>query len=937
MHEKSLISVIVPMYNSENYVQRAIECLLAQTLSNIEIVLIDDSSTDNTASIAREYAKKYKNIKFLQNKRNYGSGYSKNRGVDASTSDIIGFLDVDDYVDIHYFENMYVAMKKYHADIVCSDIALVYTEHIVFSDLLTGNPYLNQNHIDMPETTEPIEISAEIASAHWGASSAPTKLMYKELSEPFWEGICDDIPRTFTQLAKAKKIVYVPNNYYFYVQRENSLEHLAFSETRLGLGDTLTELQNRLSKVNGHDDISKLVFAFSSWRLILNILNQSAPNKQREYLEKYYIKLHLERPDIKLLLQDNSYLDYYLHSQTNWGERRYIATLIQQFVEHSFESMIELHKKYGAAPEKYLPKVSIIIPVYNGSNYLEEAISSALAQDYSNFEVIVINDGSDDNGKTEKIAASFGDRIRYFEKQNGGVASALNYGISKMTGEYFSWLSHDDKYKTNKISREIEALMSLPDPTTAVICGYDVINAKGEYLYTVDPTQQYSQEKLQRPLFAVLHGCIHGCAVLMHKSYFEVAGIFDETLRTTQDYDLWFRTLRGKKICFLGEALIQSRIHEEQDSKKLNDIHMKECTQLWIHMLKNVSDKDIIAITDPGTADIKTSFLLSEKKFFEQTPYKQVLDYIDTLLLKEGKKRWIEDHTFTYLNSICKLDIGFCYLDGFLTCMKEMEEKTGIAFISDNFVDASSEKSLQSLSARLQSIPFEIIFLDQEVFHFTKCGKITALYLPLRIYSSLPELLFLLNINLCIFSDKATSFLWAESSVLRRKGIGVVAWNTIPYFDFYYQESSKSSQLLRIMLLRNANIIVWEDEESCKNSGYQHKSFYIQSLLKSEKSSDYNIKVQKLLNKPLENNKDYEIHETDDIGVRECLLLYENMLLTLSPDTKLDTWIPIKQVVHVENCVNANKWENAYKAVLSSTSWKLTAPLRKLTDRIKKI
>ena len=57
MHEKSLISVIVPMYNSENYVQRAIECLLAQTLSNIEIVLIDDSSTDNTASIAREYAK----------------------------------------------------------------------------------------------------------------------------------------------------------------------------------------------------------------------------------------------------------------------------------------------------------------------------------------------------------------------------------------------------------------------------------------------------------------------------------------------------------------------------------------------------------------------------------------------------------------------------------------------------------------------------------------------------------------------------------------------------------------------------------------------------------------------------------------------------------------------------------------------------------------
>ena len=85
------------------------------------------------------------------------------------------------------------------------------------------------------------------------------------------------------------------------------------------------------------------------------------------------------------------------------------------------------------------PKVSIVIPVYNGSNYLREAIDSALAQTYKNIEVIVINDGSNDRGKTDKICKSYGNKIRYFKKENGGVSSALNMGIEKMEGEYFSW------------------------------------------------------------------------------------------------------------------------------------------------------------------------------------------------------------------------------------------------------------------------------------------------------------------------------------------------------------------------------------------------------------------------------------------------------------------------------------------------------------------
>ena len=103
-------------------------------------------------------------------------------------------------------------------------------------------------------------------------------------------------------------------------------------------------------------------------------------------------------------------------------------------------------------------KVTIIIPVYNGSNYVREAIDSALAQTYKNIEILVVNDGSTDEGATRDICLSYGDKITYYEKENGGVSTALNLGIEKMTGDYFSWLSHDDLYYPDKIEKQMKEL-----------------------------------------------------------------------------------------------------------------------------------------------------------------------------------------------------------------------------------------------------------------------------------------------------------------------------------------------------------------------------------------------------------------------------------------------------------------------------------------------
>ena len=103
----------------------------------------------------------------------------------------------------------------------------------------------------------------------------------------------------------------------------------------------------------------------------------------------------------------------------------------------------------------YQPLVSIVIPVFRGEPYLREAIDSCLSQTYPNIEIIVVNDGSDDDGRTDAIARSYGDKIRYYAKENGGVSSALNFGISQMRGEWFSWLSHDDVFLPDKTEKQV--------------------------------------------------------------------------------------------------------------------------------------------------------------------------------------------------------------------------------------------------------------------------------------------------------------------------------------------------------------------------------------------------------------------------------------------------------------------------------------------------
>lgn len=237
------------------------------------------------------------------------------------------------------------------------------------------------------------------------------------------------------------------------------------------------------------------------------------------------------------------------------------------------------------------PLVSIVIPVFNGDPYLRDAIESALSQTYHNVEVVVINDGSRDGGATERIAVSFGDRLRYFEKPNGGVASALNRGIKEMRGDYFSWLSHDDIYTNDKIERQMEWLSGRNGEQHIV---YSNCCSFSDSPDDCDAMRVTALGKMPVRYWLTAENALHGCTLLIPRRAFDECGLFDERLRTTQDYDLWFRMAARYQFHGLEDYLVKARHHPGQGTRTMKAIALVECNELLAGFVRAMSESELL-------------------------------------------------------------------------------------------------------------------------------------------------------------------------------------------------------------------------------------------------------------------------------------------------------------------------------------------------------
>lgn len=212
-----------------------------------------------------------------------------------------------------------------------------------------------------------------------------------------------------------------------------------------------------------------------------------------------------------------------------------------------------------------MPFFSIIIPLYNKENFIEDTLNSVLNQSFIDFEMIVINDGSTD--KSEEKVLKFKDpRIQYFYKENNGVSSARNYGIEKATSNYIAFIDADDYWHPNflqEIFKNIEHFPELKVFSTAI--EIEISKKTFPSTYSIAKTGDFQIVNYFEA--SSKQSVISSSSAVFHKSVFEKAGNFDTNLKNGEDTDLWIRIGLNYPILFYWKVLARYVYDEKSLSK----------------------------------------------------------------------------------------------------------------------------------------------------------------------------------------------------------------------------------------------------------------------------------------------------------------------------------------------------------------------------------
>lgn len=462
------ISVIVAVYNTEKYLDRCIESLLNQTYKNIELVIVEDCSTDSSRKLLKKY-KGNKNVKVFYNRENRGLSYSRNYGLKKSTGDFIGYIDSDDYVEPDYYEKLMSSIKDNKSDIAICDIKLVDEQT---NKIQRCKCYAND-----------FDVYSVVNNGF--AASACNKLFKRKNIEkyPFAEGkVNEDIAVVIPTVIQAKKISYA-DTCYFYVQRGGSIQNSKFSDKRFDIFDGV---KTTLERIKNEQDYEFYKNAIVYNQLILLLM--FAIPKERNFIKRYkFLKKFNELSKDYKITKNTNYLEYlenskrinqiYYKNLVSLNEKKIILldnvwisfykTL--RFLKHKknkklipkidIQCIEKAAKKQKKLAEQGI-KISVVVPNYNYSNYLYQRVYSILNQNYKIHELIILDDASKDNSLfyikqiEQKISEFVNVKVVVNDINSGNAFSQWQKGINLATGDYV-WVAEADDYAKKNFLNEV--------------------------------------------------------------------------------------------------------------------------------------------------------------------------------------------------------------------------------------------------------------------------------------------------------------------------------------------------------------------------------------------------------------------------------------------------------------------------------------------------
>ena len=609
------ISVIVAVYNTEKYVERCLNSLLNQTYQNLEIIVVEDDSTDNSKEVLKKYSHNDK-VKLIYNKKNSGLSYSRNVGLENATGSYIGYIDSDDYVDLDYYEKLMQSIIDSKAEIAICDIKVVDedTNTEVISRCCNNNEFTVYNVVD-----------------NGLAASACNKLFKKELISKykFAEGkVNEDIAVVIPTIVNAKMITYA-KTYYYYVQRGGSIQNSGFSDKRF---DIFYGVKTTLERIKDNKDYESLKDAIVYNQLIV-LLIYIIPKEKKfllryRILKKYYDLI--KEYDIK----SNKLYQQFLQQESKIN-RIYYSTLVNLNVRKLFIldnllislyhllrdikhlkrkkiipdislSSIETCAKRQSSYNKPDLKISVIIPNYNYANFLFERVYSILNQNYPIYELIILDDCSTDNSLeiinqiVSCINKYINVKVVLNEKNSGNAFSQWQKGFKLASGDYV-WICEADDYckknflrkVTKPINQNGNIIISYADTgfidSTGTIVKKSLID-QIDLLKTGHWQKNYintGQDEIDN--YTYLNCTIPNVSgIIIKKDDYEDILNISKTFKQCGDWYFYLNALQRGKIAFNKKTLNYYRLHGNNISSTMNrKKHLLEIKKIYYHLKSN--------------------------------------------------------------------------------------------------------------------------------------------------------------------------------------------------------------------------------------------------------------------------------------------------------------------------------------------------------------
>ena len=514
-----LITFIVPIYNVERYLKECLDSIQQQTYPYFECIMVNDGSTDSSASIAEEYL--FDNRFRLIHQQNQGLSAARNTGIQhvSESSSFVSFVDSDDFIHPTFLEKLIIHIEE--------DVDLIEGSYEKFKD--GDKPQFYLQPTNKIEIISKKEIISKTTSAELRVSAFPRLIRKSILSDQFFP-----IGWTFEDLAVFPELVLFSRKWiktqdiiYAYRIRENSITNSSFTESRL--------------------DIFKI-------------------------LDKFDDLFKNEDFETKVLVERLKFVHLFWHEKLYLPEGSRFKLLYENELEIIQKKISEYEKQY-----LYPDLISIILPIYNGEQYLRDCLESILKQKYHNFEVILVNDGSIDS--SEAICRQYvnrDDRFRYVQKEHGGASSARNYGLELVKGEYVTFIDADDWVEENYLELLHQSLKeNNADISVSTYKKFDV-DTNLFYLHAFqinESNQVFTQKELVEKLpqleritesFEIIGGKLVKKSLLL--------GIqFNERTQLSENMEFWFKLyLLSNRIAFVNKEIYNFRLQDSEARKLYN-------------------------------------------------------------------------------------------------------------------------------------------------------------------------------------------------------------------------------------------------------------------------------------------------------------------------------------------------------------------------------